>query len=708
MSIIKSKFFIFSFIAAALICIIAGAGITYYIFSGMPPVYELEEYSPSLTTKVFDRHNNLIYEFSVEKRQLVPLEEIPVDIQNAVISMEDRNFFNHAGFSVKGIFRALVSDIVLGKAAQGGSTLTQQLSRGIFLTNEKKIIRKIREIFLSVQIEHSFSKQEILQLYLNQIYLGEGAYGVKAAAKKYFDKDLSDLTLGESALLVGIIPLPSRYNPFSSPQLAKTRRALVLNSMQEMGFITAQEAIAAKKEPLPTRKSSAVRPGLYFIEYVRRILEPKYGVEMFWKGGLNIYTTIDIEAEAAAEKIMNERLHEYDLKIAKNLGIEVVDETIAEEESEDGPQDEEEQQTEQEEQVEYPQLQGAFFARDVKTGAIRVMVGGRDYEDSRFNRVTQAKRQPGSSFKPYVWMAALEKGYTPSTLVKDLETVFYYDGKNWKAFDEAKDQYSLQLASQSFMYGKDFDVWAPKNYGGKSAGLITLRRALELSKNLVAVNLIDAVGIPNVIDVARRAGLTSDLPNAPALSLGVSVLTMQEHLNALSTFANSGIRTADYAIERVVDQNGRVLEQHQAQEQSEFSPQDSFLLINMMKGVVQRGTGGAARALNRPIAGKTGTSQNHRDMWFIGMTPTVAAAGWMGYDDDTSQKSGNWTGGGTVGHWWTDIMKEVLKDEPVTDFSVPEGISFAFINPDTGKLATPTDKKKFLEAFKKGTEPVSF
>lgn len=708
MNILKSKFFIFSFTAVAAFIILGAAAVTYYIFSGMPPVYELEEYSPSVTTKVFDRHNNLIYEFSVEKRQLVPLEEIPVDIQNAVISMEDRNFFNHAGFSVKGIFRALISDIVMGKAAQGGSTVTQQLSRGIFLTNEKKIIRKIREIFLAVQIEHAFSKQEILQLYLNQIYLGEGAYGVKAAAKKYFDKDLNDLTLGESAMLVGIIPLPSRYNPFNSPQLAKTRRALVLNSMQEMGFITAEEAVAAKKEPMPKRKAFGSRPGLYFIEYIRRILEPKYGVEAFWKSGLNIYTTIDIEEQAAAEKIMNERLHEYDIKIAKNLGIEVVDEEIAEEETEEGPQDEEQPQEEKKEQQEYPQLQGAFLARDVKTGAIRVMVGGRDYEESRFNRATQAKRQPGSSFKPYVWMAALEKGYTPASLIKDLEMVFYYDGKNWKVFDEAKDQYSLDLASQSFMYGKDFDVWAPKNYGGKSSGLVTLRRGLELSKNLVAVNLIDAVGIPNTIDVSRRAGIKSDLPNAPALSLGVSVVTMQEHLNGLATFANNGIRTEDYAIERVEDQNGRVLEQHIPEEKAEFSPQDSFLLINMMKGVVQRGTGGAARILNRPVAGKTGTSQNHRDMWFIGMTPNIAAAAWMGYDDDTSQKAGNWTGGGTVAHWWADIMQDILKDEPVTDFAVPEGISFAFINPETGKLATPTDRKKFLEAFKKGTEPVSF
>ncbi len=706
MNIFKSKFFILSFICAALFVIFVSAAVTYYIVSGIPPVYELEEYSPSLTTKVFDKNNNLIYEFSVEKRQLVPLDEIPVDIQNAVIAMEDRNFFKHAGFSLKGILRALINDLLIGKAAQGGSTVTQQLSRGVFLTKEKKIIRKIREIFLSVQIEHAFSKQEILQMYLNEIYLGEGAYGVKAAAKKYFNKDLSELTLGESAMMVGVIPLPSRYNPFAHPEMAKQRRALVLNSMLEMGFITEDEAKAAKEEPLPEKKQADEKPGLYFIEYVRRILEPKYGMDTFWKGGLNIYTTIDIEKQALAEQIMNERLHEYDLKIAKNLGIEIIDEDIPSEENlENGDEQTSEEKPEQEE---YPQLQGAFFARDVKTGAIRVMVGGRNYEESRFNRATQAKRQPGSAFKPFVWMAALEKGYTPSSMVKDLEMVFYYDGSNWRVFDEAKDQYSLQLAAQPFMYSKDFDVWAPRNFGGGSSGFSTLRRALELSKNLVAVNLIDAVGVRNTINVARRAGVKSALPNAPALALGVSVMSLDELVSALSTFANNGIYVEEYAIERVEDQNGRVLEQHIPNEREAFSPQDSFILINMMKGVVQRGTGGVARALKKPLAGKTGTSQSHRDTWFIGMTPNIAAGAWMGYDDDTSQESGRWTGGGAVAPWWTAIMQEVLKDEPADDFPVPDGISFAFINPDTGKLALPGDKNKFLEAFKKGTEPSSF
>ena len=707
--IFKTKTFILLFLGVSFLFILLSAGLTYYIVSGIPPVYELEDYSPSLTTKVFDKNNNLIYEFSVEKRQLVPLADIPVDIQNAVIAMEDREFFEHSGFSIKGIFRALMSDILTGKAAQGGSTLTQQLSRGVFLSKEKKLIRKIREIFLAVQIEHAFSKQEILQLYLNEIYMGEGAYGVKTAAKRYFDKDLQDLTLGESAMLIGVIPLPSRYNPFSNPEQAKMRRSLVLNSMLEMGFITQEEANKANIEPLPTKKGTASKPGLYFIEHIRRQLEPKYGFDAFWKGGLNIYTTIDIEKQAIAEKIMDEKLQEYDRKIAENLGIELVDDSIAKEEGL-GEQEENKEETaeEQKEQPDYPKLQGAFYMRDVKTGAIRVMVGGRNYEESRFNRVTQAKRQPGSSFKPYVWMAALEKGYTPTSTIRDLDMVFYFDGNNWNMFDEAKDQYSLALAAQPFMYTKDFDVWAPKNFGGNSSGLSTLRRALELSKNLVAINLIDAVTPRKVIDVARRAGITGNLPNAPALALGSAVVTLEEHLNALSTFANKGVHVDDYAIERIEDQNGRVLEKHIPFEKQSFTPQDSYLLINMMKGVVARGTGGAARALKRPIAGKTGTSQNHRDMWFIGMTPTYAAGAWMGYDDDTSQESGKWTGGGTVAPWWTSIMEELLKDEPVEDFPVPDGIEFVFVNTETGKLALPADRNKFLEAFKKGTAPSSF
>ncbi len=699
-----SKFLLTAGLVGLAVFILAGAVFMRYILSGLPPVYEMEEYTPSLTTKVYDRNGELIHEFSIEKRSMVPLEEIPVDLQNAVVAMEDRNFFSHPGFSLRGIGRALLSDMRTGTAKQGASTLTQQLSRGVFLTQEKKLIRKIREIILAIQIEHQFSKPEILQLYLNQIYLGSGAYGVKAATKKYFDKDLSQLTTGEAALLVGLIPAPGRYNPFANPDLALQRRNLVLNVMREQGYITPEELAQAKAEPLPQKPPQLQdnKPGRYFIEHIRRILEPKYGTDVLWKAGLNIYTTLDIKQQAAAEEIMNKWLSEFDEQVAKGLGIETdpndfeADTTNAGEASSQDPAQE------------APRLQGAFMVRDVKTGAVRVLIGGREYDESKFNRATQAKRQPGSSFKPYVWMASLQKGYTPATLVKDLPTMFYYDGQNWHAFDENADLYSLDLAKQSFIASKDFNVWVPQNYGGKSEGWITLRKGLEKSKNLVAVNLIDAVGIKEVIRVARKAGITANLPRVPALALGVSVVQMDEHLAALTTFANGGIHTDNYYIERVEDANGRVLEEHIPVEQAQFTPQNSYLLINMMKGVVQRGSGAYVSRLGRPIAGKTGTTQSHRDMWFVGMTPYTSAAAWMGYDDDTSYENAARFTGSTTARWWTAIMEEILKDEPADDFPVPEGISFAYINPLTGKLATPAERNKFLEAFATGTEPQSF
>lgn len=692
-------------LAGLFLLIIATAVFMRYIFSGLPPVYEMEEYTPSLTTRVYDRNNKLIHEFSIEKRSMVPLSEIPVDLQNAVVAMEDREFFEHAGLSFRGIFRAALHDLIHVSAKQGASTLTQQLSRGVFLSQEKKIIRKIREIILAVQIEHQFSKQEILQLYLNQMYLGRGAYGVKSAAKRYFNKELSELTTGEAAIIVGLVPAPERYNPFTNPERSRQRRDLVLSVMKEQGYITQEEYEAAKQEPMPTRQTATeeYKPGSYFIEHIRRMLEEKYGTETVWKGGLNIYTTVDIDQQAAAEKIMIDRLQKLDERVAKSLGIDLTPKEPAQPEKE-GEEAAEEEETE----PDFPRLQGAFMVRDVKTGAVRVLIGGREFDESKFNRATQAKRQVGSSFKPYVWMAALQKGYTPATLVKDLPTMFYNDGKNWHTFDETSDLYSLDLAKQSFISSKDFNVWVPQNYGGRNEGWITLRRGLEKSKNLVAVNLIDAVGVPAVVRVARKAGVTSALPRVPALALGVSALTMEEHLAALTTFANGGIHTDNYYIERVEDANGRILEQHIPMEKAAFSPQESYLLINMMKGVVQRGSGRYVSRLGRNIAGKTGTTQSHRDMWFVGMTPRTSAIAWMGYDDDASYADKVRLEGSTAGHWWSDIMEELLKDEPNDDFAVPEGISFAYINPNTGKLAMPTERNKFWEAFIKGTEPKSY
>ena len=673
--------------------IILSAVLMRKILSDIPSVDKLDEYTPSLTTYVYDINNQVIAEFSVEKRAILPLSKIPVDMQNAVIAMEDHNFFRHWGISPKGMIRALLRDILHHRTAQGASTITQQLSRGIFLKPEKTVTRKIKEIVLALQIERNFSKQEILALYLNQIYFGNGVYGVQSASKLYFGKDVSEMTLGECAMLTGLIPSPERYSPFNSMEKATLRRKLVLQRMLEEKYITAKEQKAAEAEPLPAEKSTLFAShAAYFVEYVRQILEPKYGVAQLWKGGMKIYTTLDLTMQVPAEEIMEKNLAKYDQDSAKSRAA----------------QEEKDKDKDTEVAKASVTLQGAFLILDTKTGAIKTMIGGRNYRDSKFNRVTQAARQAGSTFKPMVWMSALMNGYTPASIVDDSPMAYYYDGKDWRLLEGATDQYAIDLAIQPFVGNKDFKIWVPNDFDGKTLGKITLRKGLELSRNLASVNLVTRVGPSLVADVAHRAGIKRNLDAVPSIGLGTSLVSPIEMTSAFSTFANGGIHATPFGILKVTDNQGRVLEESMPEENESFSPQLSYVLVNMMKGVVQRGTGSYASRLKRPLAGKTGTSQDSKDMWFIGMTPDLTAGAWMGYDDFMSLPMKDWTGGGTVVPWWTEIMETVLKDQPVRDFPVPEGIVFVTVDQDTGKLALPTCKHKILEAFIKGTEPKEF
>lgn len=666
------------------------------ILSDIPSIDKLDEYTPSLTTYVYDINNDVIAEFSVEKRAILPLSKIPVDMQNAVIAMEDQNFFRHWGISPRGIARALLRDILHRRTAQGGSTLTQQLSKLIFLKPEKTITRKIKEMVLALQIERNFSKPEILALYLNQIYFGSGVYGVQSASKLYFGKDVSEMTLGECALLTGLIPSPERFSPFNSADKARQRRRLVLLRMKAEGFITDKEVEEASNEPIPTEKSTLFSShAAYFVEYVRQQLEPRYGVAQLWKGGMKIYTTLDLGMQVPAEEIMEKHLAKYDQDAAKNREAEAARE-------EDKEKDEEEVSKSS------VSLQGAFVIMDTRTGAIKAMIGGRNYRDSKFNRVTQAARQAGSTFKPFVWMAALMNGYTPASIVEDSPMAYYYDGKDWRLLEGATDQYAIDLAIQPFVGNKDFKIWVPNNYDGKTQGLITMRRGLEQSRNLSSIYLVTRVGPTLVADVGHRAGIRRNLEAVPSIGLGTSLVSPMEMASAFSTFANGGIHATPFGILKVTDNSGRVLEEAVPEETEAFSPQISYVLVNMMKGVVQRGTGAYASRLKRPIAGKTGTSQDSKDMWFIGMTPDLTAAAWMGYDDFMSLPMKDWTGGGTVVPWWTEIMEAVLKDQPVRDFPVPDGIVFVTVDQESGKLALPTCKKKLLDAFIKGTEPKEF
>ncbi len=661
------------------------------ILADIPSIDKLDEYTPSLTTYVYDINNQVVAEFSVEKRAMLPLSRIPIDMQNAVIAMEDTRFFRHWGISPKGIARALLRDILHTRRAQGGSTITQQLSRGIFLKPEKTVSRKIREMFLALQIERNFSKTEILQLYLNHIYFGNGVYGVQSAAKLYFGKDVSEMSLAECALLAGLIPSPERFSPFNNPDKAKLRRYLVLQRMLTEHYITAKEMEEASKAPVPFAKSTFVSGHApYFVEHVRQQLEPKYGVAQLWKGGMKIYTTLDLAMQVPAEEVMEKYLLKYDSDSVRNRGLQPPP----------APG--------QPPAVSSAPLQGAFVIVDVKTGAIKAMIGGRNYLTSKFNRATQAARQAGSTFKPFVWMAALQNAYTPASILDDSPMAYYYDGKDWRLLEGATDQYSINIATQPFMGNKDFSIWVPSDFDGKFLGRITMRKALELSRNLASIYLVTRVGPTQVVEVAHKAGIKRNLEAVPSIGLGTSLVSPIEMVSAFSTFANGGIHVEPFSVLKVVDNQGKVLQEYVPEEIESFTPQLSYILVNMMKGVVQRGTGANAGRLKRPLAGKTGTSQDSKDTWFVGMTPDLAAAAWMGYDDFTSLPMKDWTGGGTVGPWWADIMEQVLKDQPIRDFSVPDGIVFVTVDPETGKLALPTCKKKMLEAFIKGTEPSVF
>jgi penicillin-binding protein 1A len=422
-------------------------------------------------------------------------------------------------------------------------------------------------------------------------------------------------------------------------------------------------------------------------------LEQKFGTAALWRGGLKIYTTLDLDEQKKAEEVMEKALSEFDTK-AQAEHEKKIKELLA-----TGEPLPPEIST-----APLAKIQGAFVLMDVKTGSVRAMIGGRD---SHFNRVIQAKRQPGSTFKPFVWAAALNSGMTPASLIDDTPLAYYFDGRDWRLLEGATDQYSINLATQPFAASPDFKIWVPNNFDGKFMGRITLRSALAHSRNISSINLITQVGPPLVVEIAHRAGIISQLEPAPALGLGASVVTPMEMTAAFATFANGGISVTPYTVERVVDSTGKILESHLPSEHEAMNPQLAYLVANMMKGVVQAGTAVYARRLARPLAGKTGTSNDNRDLWFIGYTPDVVAGAWMGYDDFTSLGRKDWTGGSTVVPWWTEIMGDILKEMPKRDFPVPPGITFAAIDSVTGLLFGPNcpKKNKLLEAFQTGTEP---
>ena len=650
----------------------------------LPSISNLENYTPSIVTKIFDRNGKLITELFMERRVLVPLKDIPADLQNAFLATEDNDFYNHWGISTKGILRAFVKNLAKGKVSQGGSTITQQLSKAIFLTSERTMKRKLKEVLLTIQLERQHTKEEILQLYINQIYFGAGGYGAESASRVYFGKSVKDLNLAEAAMIAALPKAPNYYSPLKNAERATKRRALVLSRMRELGYITEEQEQEANATPVPTEKHTQEQASAhYFVEYLRILLEPKYGTNVLHKGGLTIYTTLDIKMQEVAEKALTEALDKFDKEYneaAKKQGKKT------------------------------KKVQGAIMAIDPKTGAIRVMVGGRDFKENKFNRAVQAKRQAGSSFKPFVYTAAIDtRQITPATQLEDEQLLYLFDGKKWEL--SSGNLSNIEVLAEK-MTAKDLidpmKVWHPVNFDRKYRGSVLVRRAIEKSLNVCAVQVIDKVGPETVIDYARKMGIKSPLTNTLSLSLGASDVTLQEMVSAFGTLASGGVRTEPYFITKVIDKDGKVLENNLPIEKEVLSPQTSFVMTNLLQGVVRNGSGAAARQLERPCAGKTGTSNDNVDAWFVGYTPQLVAGVWVGYDDRTSLGS-SITGGKIACPIWTTFMQGALKGYPKVDFAQPvSGVEWALIDPKTGLLALSKTKNAYLEAFLEGTAPTLY
>lgn len=633
----------------ALTSALIGGVIGFFLFSfwDLPEVEALEEYKPSITSRVYSDSNRLLAEFFVENRTPVSLRDVPQDMIAAITATEDARFYAHRGLDFRGIGRALYRNIRAGRIVEGGSTLTQQLSKVLFLTPERSFTRKLKETALALRIEQRYTKQEILSLYLNQIYFGSGAYGVEAAARIYFGKPAKDLSVAECALLAGLPRSPNRYSPFKDPARAMGRRAYVLNRMAALGHISLQQADDAKQVPLPLQPNVAAGgPAPYFVEYIRQKVEERFGSSLLYSGGINVYTSINDELQAHAESVVTSGL----AKIEKRLRRRKQDQ---------GP------------------LQAALVSIDPATGRIRAMVGGRDFKESQFNRAWQALRQPGSAFKPIVFAAALERGFGPADLLKDSPATFRVDNKT---------------------------TWTPENFTRTYQGPVTLRKALAQSLNVPAVRLLEKIGTAETISFAKKLGVTAPLAPYLSLALGSSDVTLLELTSVYAVFANHGIRVPPSAIIMITDSAGRTLYSGDALPEQVMRPETAFVITNLLRGAIEHGTGWKARELGRPAAGKTGTTNEYRDAWFVGYTPSVVTGAWVGFDDHRSIGPKE-TGTRAALPLWLDFMKRAHQNAEPEEFAVPEGIVFHAIDPSTGLLGTEACARTLREAFMPGTEP---
>jgi penicillin-binding protein 1A len=637
---------LYLFLTLTAVLIGGAAGFLAFSVWDLPEVRTLEEYKPSITSRVYSDDNKLLAEFFLENRTPVSLTDVPAMLINALIATEDTRFYSHHGLDLHGIARAFIRNIRAHKILEGGSTLTQQLAKVLFLTPERSYTRKLKEMALALRIEQRYTKQEILSLYLNQIYFGSGAYGIESAAQIYFGKSAKELNLAECALLAGLPRSPKYYSPFKEPDNARGRRAYVLNRMVAMGMITVAQATEAKRVPLPSQPVVKVGgPAPYFVEYIRQKIEERFGASILYTGGLNIYTSINVDLQKYAEQAVKEGLEKIEARHRKRRAN--------------------------------PPLQAALLAIEPSTGHILAMVGGRDFNESQFNRVWQAYRQPGSAFKPIIFAAALEQGFSATDIIDDAPLTIKVDRKK---------------------------NWSPENFTHTYQGFVTLRKALAQSLNVPTVKLLEKIGVDETIQYARRFGIQSPLTHYLSLALGSSDVTLLELTSAYSVFANHGTRLSPVSILMITDSSGRILYTNDALPVQVMKPETAYLITNLLRGAIEQGTGWKARELGRPAAGKTGTTNDYRDAWFMGYTPNLLAGVWVGYDDHRSIGPKE-TGARAALPIWLAFMKKALGERESDDFFVPEGIIFKQVDPNTGLLSTDNCPSSIREAFLPGTEP---
>ena len=637
---------LFGLIVLILVVSIGGT-ITYYALTlDLPGIDTLKDYRPSIASSVYDDNNELIDDFFMEDRKIVKIAEIPKAAQYAFVAAEDSRFYQHQGFDIQSIFRALFKNFEAGHIVQGGSTITQQVAKLMYLSPEKKYIRKIKEAILSYKIDKYLTKDEILNLYLNQIYLGHGTYGIESASIGYFGKSAKELTLPEAAMLAGLPKAPNTYSPFLHFEKAKQRQAYVLSRMVEDNYITQADMDKAVNVPLKLRD---IKPkdkvAAYFVEHIRRYVQEKYGADVLYKEGLSIYTTLNLAAQKAARDALEKGLVELEDREKYESGL----------------------------------VQGAFYCMDVKTGAIRAMVGGRDFNKSEFNRATQSRRQAGSAFKPLIYTAAFDKGMNPSTRFVDSPIVFE---------DPTQED----------------GLWKPKNFDEKFLGPITMRTALVQSRNIVTIKILQEIGIDYAASYATNMGISSPIARNLSLALGASGVTLQELVNAYGVLANGGKKVTPFFIKKIVDRTGNIFEEAKVKSEQVIDPRIAFMTSYVMRDVVESGTGRRVKSIGRPVAGKTGTTNDIRDAWFIGFTPSLIAGVWIGFDQETTLGK-NEVGGRAAAPVWLYFMEKVMQHTPVEAFPTPEGIIFVKVDPKTGLVSSGSDNEAIYEAFLDSAPP---